>query len=82
MASGWPAVRALRAVRAARELRLVRAAAAAGDLVVVDVETTGWQPGEAALTEVGAVRVRDGQVTASSASWSTRACRFPAGSLS
>jgi DNA polymerase-3 subunit epsilon len=64
MGSGGPAVRALRAVRAARQQRLVRAATAAGDLVVVDVETTGWQPGEAALTEVGAVRVRDGQVTA------------------
>jgi DNA polymerase III subunit epsilon len=31
--------------------------------VVVDVETTGWDPGQAAITEVGAVRLRGGQVT-------------------
>jgi DNA polymerase III subunit epsilon len=33
------------------------------DLVVVDVETTGWQPGEAAITEIGAVRVNGGEIT-------------------
>lgn len=30
------------------------------DFVVVDLETTGWSPGEAAIAEIGAVRVRDG----------------------
>jgi DNA polymerase III subunit epsilon len=33
------------------------------DLVVVDVETTGWLPSEAALTEIGAVRLSAGQVS-------------------
>jgi DNA polymerase III subunit epsilon len=33
------------------------------DLVVVDVETTGWLPGEAALTEIGAVRLSAGRVS-------------------
>ncbi|MBV9448732.1 MAG: 3'-5' exoribonuclease [Streptosporangiaceae bacterium] len=30
------------------------------EFVVVDLETTGWSPGEAAIAEIGAVRVRDG----------------------
>ncbi len=30
------------------------------EFVVVDIETTGWSPVEAAITEVGAVRVRGG----------------------
>src|ERR1700744_3334801 len=34
------------------------------DFTVVDVETTGWAPGDAAITEIGAVRVHRGQVTA------------------
>jgi DNA polymerase-3 subunit epsilon len=33
------------------------------DFVVVDVETTGWDPGQAAITEIGAVRLHGGQVT-------------------
>jgi DNA polymerase-3 subunit epsilon len=33
------------------------------DLVVVDIETTGWQPAEAAITEIGAVRLNGGEVT-------------------
>lgn len=32
------------------------------EFTVVDVETTGWQPGEAQITEIGAVRVRRGRV--------------------
>lgn len=32
------------------------------DFVVVDVETTGWSPDEARITEVGAVRMRSGRV--------------------
>lgn len=32
------------------------------DFVIVDVETTGWTPEEAAITEIGAVRVSGGQV--------------------
>ncbi len=32
------------------------------DFVIVDVETTGWLPEEARITEIGAVRVSGGQV--------------------
>jgi DNA polymerase-3 subunit epsilon len=32
------------------------------EYVVVDVETTGWSPQDARITEIGAVRVRGGQV--------------------
>ena len=31
------------------------------EFAVVDLETTGWSPGSAAITEIGAVRVRGGQ---------------------
>ena len=31
------------------------------EFAVVDLETTGWSPGAAAITEIGAVRVRGGQ---------------------
>jgi DNA polymerase-3 subunit epsilon len=31
------------------------------EFAVVDLETTGWSPQEAAITEIGAVRVRDGR---------------------
>ncbi len=34
------------------------------DFTVVDVETTGWAPDEAGITEIGAVRVRGGRVIA------------------
>jgi len=34
------------------------------DFIIVDVETTGWQPGQAVITEIGAVRLSGGQVTA------------------
>ena len=30
------------------------------DFVIVDVETTGWEPEQASITEIGAVRVRPG----------------------
>ncbi len=33
------------------------------DLVVVDVETTGWLPEQAELTEIGCVRLSGGQLT-------------------
>jgi DNA polymerase III subunit epsilon len=33
------------------------------DFVIVDLETTGWTPAEAAITEIGAVRFTGGQVT-------------------
>jgi DNA polymerase-3 subunit epsilon len=33
------------------------------DFVIVDLETTGWTPGEAGITEIGAVRFSGGQVT-------------------
>ncbi len=32
------------------------------DFIVVDVETTGWRPDEARITEIGAVRVSAGQL--------------------
>jgi DNA polymerase III subunit epsilon len=34
------------------------------DFTVVDVETTGWAPEDAGITEIGAVRLRHGQVVA------------------
>jgi DNA polymerase-3 subunit epsilon len=34
------------------------------DFTVVDIETTGWTPNEAGITEIGAVRVRRGEVIA------------------
>jgi DNA polymerase-3 subunit epsilon len=34
------------------------------DFVIVDVETTGWSPDEAGITEIGAVRVTGGRVRA------------------
>jgi DNA polymerase-3 subunit epsilon len=34
------------------------------DFTVLDIETTGWKPEEAGITEIGAVRVRAGQVVA------------------
>jgi DNA polymerase-3 subunit epsilon len=34
------------------------------DFVIVDVETTGWRPGEAVITEIGAVRISDGRIQA------------------
>jgi DNA polymerase-3 subunit epsilon len=33
------------------------------DFVIVDVETTGWLPEEAGITEIGAVRIGDGRPT-------------------
>jgi DNA polymerase III subunit epsilon len=34
------------------------------DFTIVDVETTGWAPDEAGITEIGAVRVRGGRAVA------------------
>jgi len=34
------------------------------EFVIVDVETTGWCPNEASITEIGAVRVKGGRVRA------------------
>src|ERR1700689_395917 len=43
----------------------IRSAPLAGlDFTVVDVETTGWAPDEAGITEIGAVRVHGGRVVA------------------
>lgn len=42
---------------------LVPGPLAAYDLVVVDVETTGWLPADAAITEIGAVRLSGGELT-------------------
>ena len=32
------------------------------DFVIVDVETTGWEPEDSGITEIGAVRVRRGEI--------------------
>ena len=34
------------------------------EFVIVDVETTGWSPEEAGITEIGAVRMSGGQIRA------------------
>jgi DNA polymerase-3 subunit epsilon len=47
------------AVSDARDARLADL-----DFTVVDVETTGWVPDDAGITEIGAVRVHDGRVVA------------------
>src|SRR5277367_5905922 len=47
------------AVSDARDVRLADL-----DFTVVDVETTGWAPDDAGITEIGAVRVRGGRVVA------------------
>jgi DNA polymerase III epsilon subunit family exonuclease len=47
------------AVSDARDVRLADL-----DFTVVDVETTGWAPDDAGITEIGAVRVHDGRVVA------------------
>jgi DNA polymerase-3 subunit epsilon len=39
-------------------------ALASVDFVIVDVETTGWEPGQASITEIGAVRFGPGQPAA------------------
>ncbi len=44
-------------------MSVVAGALAEYDLVVVDVETTGWLPADAAITEIGAVRLNGGEVT-------------------
>jgi DNA polymerase-3 subunit epsilon len=44
-------------------VKIVIGALADLSLVVVDVETTGWVPEQAELTEIGAVRLTGGQLT-------------------
>ncbi len=66
------AARSIRAVRRrrARALAWWRRRGQAGhadpfggtEFVIVDVETTGWTPQDAAITEIGAVLVRGGQI--------------------
>ena len=46
-------------------------------LVVVDVETTGWDPEHAELTEIGAVRLTGGQLTGEFASLARPAGPIP-----
>lgn len=51
------------AVRARlRRPRAGRRAFDAVEFVIVDVETTGWSPEEASITEIGAVRMSGGQI--------------------
>ncbi len=54
-AAGWPACGALLAC-GARSL-------ADTDFVIVDLETTGWTPADARITEIGAVRFSGGRIT-------------------
>ena len=58
-----PALRSLRALTARRPRRRANPFGLV-DFVIVDVETTGWSPEEARITEIGAVRVSGGQVCA------------------
>lgn len=73
---GFAGAPAARAERRGPRLELVRSALAESgapetglgevelsevEFAVVDLETTGWSPLEAAITEIGAVRVRGGQ---------------------
>jgi DNA polymerase III subunit epsilon len=46
-------------------------------LVVVDVETTGWEPELAEITEIGAVRLTGGHVTGEFSSLVRPACPIP-----
>jgi DNA polymerase III subunit epsilon len=48
-------------VRGAGRGELAEAELSRLEFAVVDLETTGWSPGAAAITEIGAVRVRGGQ---------------------
>jgi DNA polymerase III subunit epsilon len=52
---------------------------AALEFAVVDLETTGWSPEAAAITEIGAVRVRDGQRQGEFASLVNSGTTVPAG---
>ena len=66
---GYDVVPVPRGERAAPKLTLVESAEprytrlgfAEIEFVVVDLETTGWSPGAAAITEIAAVRVRGGR---------------------
>ncbi len=44
--------------------RIAASPLASTSFVIVDVETTGWHPEQAAITEIGAVRFAGGEVTA------------------
>ncbi len=56
----------------------VTPALASLDLVVVDVETTGWLPEHAELTEIGCVRLSGGQLTGEFATLVRPAAAIPA----
>jgi DNA polymerase-3 subunit epsilon len=47
------------------------------DFVVVDVETTGWLPTEARITDIGAVRLRHGRVMAHFSALVNPGCPIP-----
>lgn len=47
------------------------------DVVVVDVETTGWLPDQAGIVEIGAVRLSAGLVTGEYSSLVRPNCRIP-----
>ncbi len=56
----------------------VIAALAEVNLVVVDVETTGWLHEQAELTEIGAVRISGGQLTGQFSTLIRPGCAIPA----
>jgi DNA polymerase III epsilon subunit family exonuclease len=64
----WAAGRAAAAMAAVarrpRPASVQRLPFDAVEFAIVDVETTGWSPGEHRITEIGAVRMRGGQVQA------------------
>jgi DNA polymerase III subunit epsilon len=47
------------------------------DFAIVDVETTGWSPEESCITEIGAVRVRGGQVRGEFSTLVNPGCAIP-----
>ena len=59
----WPASRAGGSTAGRALLACGARPLADTDFVVVDLETTGWSPDSARITEIGAVRVAGGQVT-------------------
>ena len=56
-----PQVAELEVGRQAAESEVGRLEFAEIEFAVIDLETTGWSPGKAAITEVAAVRVRGGR---------------------
>jgi DNA polymerase III subunit epsilon len=77
MISWEAALKPLRAL-ARRQARRPRDPFGRVDFVIVDLETTGWSPQEACITEIGAVRVSGGRVCAQFSSLVKTGATIPA----